>query len=446
MAENNLIKKSDLARVREVEFVNLFGYSIKKLMEALGITRKIAKQAGTMLKSYKATGTLESGAVAEGETIPLSKYITVPVNYKEITLKKWRKATTAEAIIDRGYDQAVDMTTDEMLKDVQKGIRADFFKFLGTGTGAAYGETFQAALAQTWGQLQILFEDDEIRAVYFMNPLDVADYLATANITLQNAFGMNYVENFLGLGTVIFNSSVPKGTVYATAADNIVLYYIPVNGADLSEAFTFTSDDTGYIGIHEEPDYTNMTSSDTVVNGMELFAERIDGVVVASIGKTAPQDIKTSEQNDTLNNLGGAEMNLGNTVTKVSNIVGEDFALEKTTGVNYKAVGTAKKVSGWTEFSSDPEDATGHYIPVVIPDEYEGKEITVYSSTGPKTSTDRGWVIRVDRFYKNRQPIVFAAEGRTIASIDVTSLNLDGGAVPAMLNAKNAKKSIAKPL
>lgn len=284
MAEVNLITKSDLARVREVEFVEMFGYSIKKLMEALGVTRKIAKQAGTSLKTYKATGTLESGLVSEGETIPLSKYKTQPVTWAEITLKKWRKATTAEAIIERGYEQAVDMTTDEMLKDVQKGIRKDFFAFLATGTGEASGETFQAALAQAWGQLQILFEDDEIGAVYFMNPLDVADYLATANITIQTAFGMSYVENFLGLGTVIFNSSVPKGKIYATAKDNLVLYYVPVNGADLNEAFTFTSDATGYIGIHEEPDYTNMTASDTVVNGMVLFAERIDGVVVSTIG------------------------------------------------------------------------------------------------------------------------------------------------------------------
>lgn len=284
MAEVNLITKSDLARVREVEFVEMFGYSIKKLMEALGVTRKIAKQAGTTLKTYKATGTLESGLVSEGETIPLSKYKTQPVTWAEITLKKWRKATTAEAIIERGYEQAVDMTTDEMLKDVQKGIRKDFFAFLATGTGKAGGDTFQAALAQAWGQLQILFEDDEIGAVYFMNPLDVADYLATANITIQTAFGMSYVENFLGLGTVIFNSSVPKGKIYATAKDNLVLYYVPVNGADLNEAFTFTSDATGYIGIHEEPDYTNMTASDTVVNGMALFAERIDGVVVSTIG------------------------------------------------------------------------------------------------------------------------------------------------------------------
>lgn len=284
MAENNLIKKTDLARAREIEFVSLFSENIKKLVEALGVTRKIAKQAGTTLKAYKATGTLQSGEVAEGDTIPLSKYTTVPVAYGEITLKKWRKATSAEAIIEKGYDQAVEMTTDRMLKDVQREIRTSFFDFLADGTGSATGETFQAALAHAWGQLQIKFEDDDIDAVYFMNPLDVADYLAEAEITLQTAFGLTYIENFLGLGTVIMNSSVPQKKIYATAKENLVLYYIPVNGADLGEAFAFTSDTTGYIGIHEEPDYTNMTAADIVVNGMTLFAERLDGIIVGTIG------------------------------------------------------------------------------------------------------------------------------------------------------------------
>lgn len=283
MADANLIKSADLAKVREVEFTYTFGESIKKLMEALGVTRKVAKQAGTVLKAYKATGTLQNGEVAEGDVIPLSKYVTEPVAFDEITLKKWRKATSAEAIIEKGYSQAVTMTTDAMLKDVQKAVRKNFFDFLATGTGVASGATFQATLAQAWGQLQVLFEDDEIRAVYFMNPLDVADYLASANISLQNAFGMTYVKDFLGLGTVIFNSSVPQGKIYATAADNIVLYYIAVNGADLGEAFNFTSDATGLIGIHETPDYTNMTASDTVVSGLVLFAERLDGIVVGTI-------------------------------------------------------------------------------------------------------------------------------------------------------------------
>lgn len=282
-AETNLIKKEDLVRAREIEFVTLFGESIKKLVEALGVTRKIPKQAGYTLKAYKATGTLQPGTVAEGDLIPLSKYQTEAVSYAEIVLKKWRKATSAEAIIEKGYDQAVQMTTDRMLKDVQKGIRADFFTFLATGTGNATGATFQAALAQAWGQLQVLFEDDSIEAIYFMNPLDVADYLATAQISTQTAFGMTYVENFLGLGTVIFDSKVPQGTIYATAKDNIVLYYVPVNGADLGNAFSFTADQTGLIGIHEEADYKHMTAEDTVMSGVVLFAERLDGIVKSTI-------------------------------------------------------------------------------------------------------------------------------------------------------------------
>lgn len=240
-------------------------------MEALGVTRKISKVAGTVLKTYKATGTLQDGAVAEGDLIPLSKYEVKPTAYKEIVLKKWRKATSAEAIIERGYDQAVEMTTDAMLRDVQKGVRKDFFDFLATGTGVANGTGLQATLAQAWGQLQVKFEDDEIETVYFVNPLDAADYLATASISTQTAFGMSYVENFLGLGTVIFNSSVPKGKIYATAKQNIVLYYIPVNGADLSEAFSFTSDETGLIGIHEEADYSHMTAEDVVTSGLTLL-------------------------------------------------------------------------------------------------------------------------------------------------------------------------------
>lgn len=286
-ADTNLIKKADLARAREIEFTYNFSENVRKLMEALGVTRKIAKQAGTVLKAYNAVGTLANGAVAEGDTIPLSKYKTEPVSFGEITLKKWRKATSAEAIVERGYDQAVEMTTDRMLRDVQKAIRADLFTYLGKGTGKASGTNFQAVLAQAWGQLQVKYEDDAIQAVYFVNPLDIADYLAEASISTQTAFGMTYVEDFLGLGTVIMNASVPKGKVYATAKENIVLYYIPVNGADLGEAFDFTSDETGYIGIHETPDYTNMTASDTVVNGMVFFAERIDGVVVGTIGAAA---------------------------------------------------------------------------------------------------------------------------------------------------------------
>lgn len=282
-AETNTIMSADLAYAREVEFAFKFNGGIRKLLEVIGTTRIIPKVAGTVLKAYKAKGTLQDGNVAEGELIPLSKYVTEPVALAEIVLKKWRKQTTAEAIIEKGRDQAVLQTNDAMLKDVQKGIRADFFSFLATGTGKATGATFQATLAQAWGQLQVLFEDDDIDAVYFMNPLDVADYLATANISLQTAFGMTYVKDFLGLGTVIFNSGVPKGKIYATAAENVVLYYIPTNSGDMGETFDFVTDETGFIGINETPDHDYMTVKNTVASGVVLFAERLDGVVVGTI-------------------------------------------------------------------------------------------------------------------------------------------------------------------
>lgn len=283
--EKNLIVTTDMsdAKAREIEVAELFAGDLRKLTEALGVTRKIAKEEGATLKTYKATGTLESGAVAEGETIPLSKYKVTAKTYKEITLKKWRKATTAEAIIQNGYDQAVQLTTDRMVKDAQKTIRSNFFTFLGTGTGAATGEGLQAAIANTWGQLQTLFEDSSIESAYFLNPKDVAEYLGKAQITTQTTFGLRYIEDFLGMGTVFLHSDVPKGKVYATAKDNIILYYIPTNGAGLNNAFQFTTDETGYIGIHEEPDYTNMTAFDTVISGVELLAERLDGIVVGTI-------------------------------------------------------------------------------------------------------------------------------------------------------------------
>lgn len=284
MAEENLITKKDLAKVREIDFVYRFNDSIKKLIEALGVTRKIPKVSGTILKSYKATGELEEGgSIAEGETIPLSKYKTEAVPFKEITINKWRKATSIEAISDRGFDQAVQMTTDAMLKDVQKKIKDDFFTALEAGTGEATGDDFQSTLAQCWGQLALKYEDTEFEPVYFMNPEDAADYLGTANITLQTAFGMTYISNFIGLGTVVFNGSVPKKKIYATAKENLVLYYVNVYDDDIAKAFKFTADETGLIGIHEYSDYSNLTSQDTVMSGIVLFAERQDGIIKGTI-------------------------------------------------------------------------------------------------------------------------------------------------------------------
>lgn len=277
------VKEADLAKVRDVDFTERFSKGIDTLMAMLGVTRKQEKRAGEVLKVYKATGTLESGVVAEGEVIPLSKYQTTYEAIGEAVLNKWRKVTTAEAISSKGFGQAVNDTNDKMLKDIQKGVRTSFVNFLATGTGEVAGAGLQATLAQAWGKLQVLFEDTSVQSVYFMNPLDVADYLGGAQISTQTAFGMSYIENFLGLGTVILASDVPKGKLYATAAENIVLYYIPVTSADMAQAFDLTSDATGLIGIHTGPTYDNLSAETVAASGVGLFAEKLDGIVVGTI-------------------------------------------------------------------------------------------------------------------------------------------------------------------
>ena len=282
-AETNTIMKADVARVRAIDFNYQFTGSLRKMIEALGVTRKIAVQEGTTLKALKVTGTLQSGTVAEGELIPLSHYETVETPVGEAVLNKWRKGTTAEAILKGGYEQAVGATTDQMVKDIQKTIRNAFFTFLATGTGTATGTGLQAALADGWGNLQVLWEDDAVETVYFLNPLDVSAYLGTAQVTMQTAFGMNYIENFLGLGTVFLNSNVPQGKFYATAKENVVMYYINVSNGDIASAFQLTTDETGYVGIREYPDEDHARVMDLVMSGVTFFPERLDGIVVGTI-------------------------------------------------------------------------------------------------------------------------------------------------------------------
>ena len=131
----------------------------------------------------------------------------------------------------------------------------------------------------------MLFEDDAVSTLYCLNPQDVADYLGDAQITTQTLFGMKYVEDFLGLGSVLMNSNVPKGTFYATAKGNIIAYFINVASGDIAKAFKLTVDETGYIGIREYLDEDTARVMDLIMSGVTFFPERIDGIVKGTIGE-----------------------------------------------------------------------------------------------------------------------------------------------------------------
>lgn len=293
-AESNVITTSQMSRVREVDFVQQFAHgSLAKLIEVLGVTRKIPMQEGTTLYMYTTSGTLQNGkTIAEGDVIPLSQYEREKTPVGEMVLGKWRKATTAEAIMKSGYDEACAQTDAALLKDVQKTVRSAFFSLLNgtiTGSTAVSGVGLQAALAAAWAQLQVKFEDDTASAVYFVNPLDVGDYLGSASVTVQEAFGMNYIENFLGLGTVILSSQITQGTFIATAKENIVLYYLTMNG-DIAGKFGLTVDDLGLVGIKTDIPTEQRAQLETLVMaGIDFFVEYAAGVVKGTISSSESQ-------------------------------------------------------------------------------------------------------------------------------------------------------------
>lgn len=294
-AETNVITSTEMKKAREIDFVQRFTHnSLDKLLEVLGVTRRIPMMEGTTLYVYTITGTPDDGEVDEGDIIPLSKYTVNKTAVGNITLKKWRKAVTAEAIKKSGYDAAVGETDTKLLRDVQSGIRTDMFTLLNGAysattsiTGTAYtsvtGATLQEVLANAWGQLQVKFEDDTAEAVYFINPLDAAEYLAEANISTQTVFGMTYIENFLGLGTVIMSSKVTKGSVIATAKENLIVYYLTMNG-DVASAFSLTADETGFVGINSGYQNNERAQIESLVmSGVQILVEYAEGIVKGTI-------------------------------------------------------------------------------------------------------------------------------------------------------------------
>lgn len=295
-AENGLTKASDLKKIREIDFVQQFTHSsLAKLIEVLGVTRKIPMQEGTTMYYYTMTGELaNNGSVGEGEVIPLTEIQQTKTPIGEITLKKWRKGVSAEAIKKSGAQVAIRDTDAKLLSLVQQSIRADLFGFLNgeiTGSTAVVGSGLQKALAAAWGQLQVLFEDDTAQAVYFVNPLDVAEYLGGATITTQTAFGMNYIEDFLGLGTVIMSSRITQGTFIATAKENFIMYYLTMNG-DVADEFDLTADELGYIGISSgHTNTSNATKESLVMDGIQFLVEYAAGVVKGTIDDSFLTDL-----------------------------------------------------------------------------------------------------------------------------------------------------------
>ncbi len=293
-AKANLIMTNDIqVTAREIDFVTRFERNWQHLRDILGIMRPIKKQPGAVLKSKYAEGTLQSGNVGEGEEIPYSKFTVKEKPYAEMTIEKYAKAVSIEAIKDHGYENAVQMTDDEFLFQLQTNVTSRFYDYLKTGTLTSTETTFQMALAMAKGRVENRFKQmhrNVTGVVGFVNILDVYEYLGAAEITIQNQFGFQYMKDFMGFNTIFLlsDSEIPRGQVIATPVENIVLYYVDPNESDFARAgLVYTvSGETNLIGFHTQGNYHTAVSEAFAVMGLTLFAEYIDAIAVITIDDT----------------------------------------------------------------------------------------------------------------------------------------------------------------
>lgn len=291
MAKANLTTSAGIqATARELDFVTRFEQNWEHLRDILGIMRPIKKQPGAQLKSKYAEGTLQSGAVGEGEDIPYSKFTVKETIYDEMTIEKYAKAVSIEAIKDHGYENAVAMTDDEFLFQLQTNVTDRFYIYLNTGTlEVADATTFQMAMAMAKGSVLNKFKAMHRAAtnvVGFVNIMDVHKYLGTAEITIQNEFGFNYIKNFLGYSVVFLlgDDEIKQGRVIATPVENIVMYYVDPGDSDFAKAglvYTTGDGETNLIGFHTQGNYNTAVSEAFAIMGLTLFAEYIDAIAVA---------------------------------------------------------------------------------------------------------------------------------------------------------------------
>lgn len=325
-AKANLIMANDIqVKAREIDFVTRFERNWEHLREILGIMRPIKKTPGAVLKSKYAEGALQNGNVGEGEEIPYSKFVIKEKPYAEMTIEKYAKAVSIEAIKDHGYENAVQMTDDEFLFQLQTNVTERFYNYLKTGTLSFTETTFQMALAMAKGRVENKFKQmhrNVTGVVGFVNILDVYEYIGAAEISIQNQFGFQYVKDFLGFNTIFLlsDSEIPRGTVIATPVENIVLYYVDPNESDFARAgLVYTvSGETNLIGFHTQGNYHTAVSESFAIMGLTLFAEYIDAVAVGTINATQTlgtltvNSVAGSKSGDTKVTVTPAKVSAGN--------------------------------------------------------------------------------------------------------------------------------------
>lgn len=275
-------------RAREIDFVTRFGDTWESLREILSVMRMIRKENGTVLRTKSASIVLQDGKVGEGEEIPYSLASVKETPYGEITIEKYAKAVSIEAVDEHGAEAAINMTDEAFLNELQGNVLERFYAHLATGTLTSNEATFQMAVAMAIGKVKDKFKKmrkNHSKIVVWVNTLDAYKYLGAAELTVQSAFGIDYVENFMGADKMILSSEIAEGKVIATPVDNIICYYVdPSNSGFRKLGLEYTvSGETPLIGFHANGNYNTAVGESFALMGLTLLTEYIDAIAVVSI-------------------------------------------------------------------------------------------------------------------------------------------------------------------
>lgn len=269
------------AQAQNINFVTKFESDLHNLLAMLGKADVQVMAPGTALKIYKDGGSIGTGTAAEGAEVPAGTAKMTLDSTVILEYKKYRNVVGIESIGSMGYDVAVGGVAETMLRQTQKGVRTDIIAGVKLGTGSTSGATFQPAIANCWAELTAKCEDEAVTPVYFCHPTTAAAYLGSANVTMQTAFGLSYIQNFIGLGTLIVDSNCETGKIYGTASENLVV--AAANLAAIPD-MEYQTDASGIIGINTGSKYSHAGIEINVACGLKVVPQFLDRIIVATVG------------------------------------------------------------------------------------------------------------------------------------------------------------------
>ena len=359
-------------RAREIDFVTSFGQNMQALLDVMGIARMIRKENGSVLRVREASGVLQSGDVAEGDIVPLSQYEVTEKDFDTIKIQKYKKGVSIEAIAEKGYEAAVAMTDEEFTADLQNVVMTKFYDMLKMGSLTSYETSWQMAFAMAIGRVKNKFETMGRTATgiaVWVNTLDVYKYLGAAQITMQTAFGVNYVRNFMGADIMFISSQIPENTVIATPLNNIVAYYVDPSDSEFARAgLVYTTDPaTGFIGFHVQGNYDRVISELNAIMGVRLFAEYLDAIAYISVGSSSTQTLGTlTVTSEEGSETGATKITVNPQLASINGVYKYKTDASAATAVTY-----GMDVKTWTRWDgvSEIETTNGYHVTVVEADE-----------------------------------------------------------------------------